>query len=101
MEKMLEKAREIKGLKKKISREAKRVGLKCNTEDRQTTMFKVFQKIYYTKVKTLLGLDQCILFVTGAASISREVCYPGALPRQTADYYLFRLSTTSCRWTSS
>ena len=77
MEKMLEKAREIKGLKKKISAEAKRVGLKCNTEDRQTTMFKVFQKIYYTKVKTLLGLDQCILFVTGAAPISREVCQLG------------------------
>ena len=57
MEKMLEKAREIKGLKKKISREAKRVGLKCNTEERQSTMFKVFQKIYYAKVKTLLGLD--------------------------------------------
>ena len=76
MEKMLEKAREIKGLKKKISREAKRVGLKCNTEDRQTTMFKVFQKIYYTKVKTLLGLDQCSLFVTGAAPISREVGQP-------------------------
>ena len=73
MEKMLEKAREIKGLKKKISREAKRVGLKCNTEDRQTRMFKVFEKIYYSKVKTLLGLDQCTLFVTGAAPISREV----------------------------
>ena len=73
MEKMLEKAREIKGLKKKISREAKKVGLKCNTEDKQTTMFKVFQKIYYTKVKTLLGLDHCNLFVTGAAPISREV----------------------------
>ena len=74
MEKMLEKGREIKGLKKKIGREAKKVGLKCNTEERQTTMFKVFQKIYYTKVKTLLGLDQCSLFVTGAAPISREVC---------------------------
>lgn len=73
MEKMLEKAREIKGLKKKISREAKKVGLKCNTEDRQTTMFKVFQKIYYSKVKMLLGLDQCVLFVTGAAPISKEV----------------------------
>ena len=74
MEKMLEKAREIKGLKKKISREAKRVGLKCNTEERQTTMFKVFQKIYYTKVKTLLGLDQATYFFTAAAPISREVC---------------------------
>ena len=74
MEKMLEKAREIKGLKKKISREAKRVGLKCNTEERQTTMFKVFQKIYYTKVKTLLGLDQATYFFTAAAPIAREVC---------------------------
>ena len=76
MEKMLEKAREIKGLKKKISREAKRVGLKCNTEDRQTRMFKVFQKIYFSKVKSVLGLDQCVLFITGAAPISREVCQP-------------------------
>ena len=70
---MLEKARDIKGLKKKVSQAAKKVGLKCNTEERETTMFKVFQKIYYTKVKTLLGLDQCGLFVTGAAPISREV----------------------------
>ena len=73
MEKMLEKAREIKGLKKKISREAKRVGLKCNTEERQSTMFKVFQKIYYTKVKTLLGLDQATYLFTAAAPIAREV----------------------------
>ena len=73
MEKMLEKAREIKGLKKKISREAKRVGLKCNTEERQSTMFKVFQKIYYAKVKTLLGLDQSAYFFTAAAPIAREV----------------------------
>ena len=79
MEKMLEKGREIKGLKKKIGREAKKVGLKCNTEERQTTMFKVFQKIYYTKVKTLLGLDQCVLFVTGAAPIAREVCKFGSV----------------------
>ena len=100
MEKMLEKARDIKGLKKKIGREAKKVGLKCNTEERQTTMFKVFQKIYYTKVKTLLGLDQCVLFVTGAAPISREVCLQGAVIRLTY-YELFRLSTTSCPWTSS
>ena len=83
MEKMLEKAREIKGLKKKISAEAKRVGLKCNTEERQTRMFKVFQKIYYSKVKTLLGLGESTYFFTAAAPIAREVCQLSAGVRAT------------------
>ena len=91
---MLEKGRDIKGLKKKVSQEAKKVGLKCNTEERETTMFKVFQKIYYTKVKTLLGLDQCGLFVTGAAPISREVCltfpwnFSNPIPLKVMNYFM-------------
>ena len=101
MEKMLEKAREIKGLKKKISREAKRVGLKCNTEERESRMFKVFQKIYYTKVKTLLGLDEATYFFTAAAPIAREVCQLLSAGVRATLSELCRLSTTSSRWTSS
>ena len=78
MEKMKEKAREIKGLKKKISTKAKAVGLKANLADKETKMFKVFQKIYYCKVKEVLGLDQCQAFFSGAAPLTKE----------TAQYFL-------------
>ena len=78
MEKMKEKAREIKGLKKKISTKAKQVGLKANLTEKETKMFKVFQKIYYSKVKEVLGLDQCQAFFSGAAPLTKE----------TAQYFL-------------
>jgi len=72
MEKMLEKAKEVKGLKKTVSRKAKEIGLKYHTKGTNATEFKLFQKIYFSKVKALLGLDQCTAFMSGAAPIDRK-----------------------------
>jgi len=72
MEKMLEKAKDVKGLKKTVSRKAKEIGLKYHTKGTNATEFKLFQKIYYSKVKALLGLDQCMAFMSGAAPIDRK-----------------------------
>ena len=45
MEKMLEKAKDVKGLKKTVSRKAKEIGLKYHTKGTNATEFKLFQKI--------------------------------------------------------
>merc|ERR1719242_2580748 len=50
-EKMKEKAKEVTGLKKKISTKAKKVGLKCNLEEKETFGFKMAQKVVFSKVK--------------------------------------------------
>ena len=78
MEKMLEKAKDIKGAKKVVSREAKKAGLKFNTNGQKEGWYKLFQKIYFSKVKALLGLDECTHFFTGAAPIEKK----------TMDYFL-------------
>lgn len=72
MEKMVEKGREIKGLKKTVSIKAKETGLKFHTKGSHETQFKIFQKIYFSKVKAILGLGQCKVFITGAAPIDRK-----------------------------
>lgn len=72
MEKMLEKAKEVKGLKKAISKQAKLTGLKFHTEGEGDGLFKVFQKIYYSKVKGLLGFGDCKHFFSGAAPIDKK-----------------------------
>merc|ERR1719222_1602949 len=69
---MMEKAKDVKGLKKTVSRKAKEIGLKYHTKGTNATEFKLFQKIYFSKVKALLGLDQCTAFVSGAAPIDRK-----------------------------
>lgn len=71
-EKMLEKAKDVKGLKKTISKQAKMTGLKFHQEGEGEGLFKVFQKVYYSKVKALLGFDQCKSFFTGAAPIEAK-----------------------------
>ena len=75
MEKMLEKAKDVKGLKKAISKQAKLTGLKFHTEGEGDGLFKVFQKIYYSKVKGLLGFGDCKHFFSGAAPIDKKVKY--------------------------
>jgi len=72
MEKMKEKGRDVKGLKKKISTKAKEVGLKCNTKEKETASYHLFQKIVYSKIKEALGLDQAKYFFSGAAPISKD-----------------------------
>ena len=73
MEKMLEKAKEVKGLKKTISKQAKETGLKFNLKGEKEMLFKVFQKIYFGKVKELLGFGECKSFFSGAAPIDEKV----------------------------
>ena len=75
MEKMKEKGRDVKGLKKKISTKAKAVGLKCNLEDKETGAFRLFDKIVYSKVKEALGLEQCEAYFSGAAPITKETVH--------------------------
>jgi len=72
MEKMLEKAKDIKGLKKAISKQAKITGLKHHTEGDKDGLFKVFQKVYYSKVKALLGFGHCTHYFSGAAPIDKK-----------------------------
>merc|ERR1712242_302960 len=72
MEKMLEKAKEVTGLKKKISTKGKKVALKCNSQDKETALFHVFQKILFSKIKMALGLEECVAFLSGAAPIMAE-----------------------------
>ena len=72
MEKMKEKAKEVTGLKKKISTKGKKVALKCNSQDKETALFHVFQKILFSKIKMALGLEECVAFLSGAAPIMAE-----------------------------
>lgn len=72
MEKMMEKAKDIKGLKKTVSTKAKVVGLKYHTKGSHAAQFKIFEKIYFSKVKELLGFGDCRLFFSGAAPIDRK-----------------------------
>eukprot|EP00092_Neocalanus_flemingeri_P023238 GFUD01025198.1.p1 GENE.GFUD01025198.1~~GFUD01025198.1.p1 ORF type:complete len:664 (+),score=168.76 GFUD01025198.1:121-2112(+) len=72
MEKLLEKGKDIKGIKKTISKKAKIAGLKFHTEGENEGLYKVYQKIYYSKVKAILGLDLCTHFITGAAPIENK-----------------------------
>jgi len=72
MEKMLEKAKDIKGIKKTISKHAKKTGLKYNTQGESEGLYKVFQKIYFSKVKALLGFADSEAFFSAAAPIGEQ-----------------------------
>jgi len=78
MEKMLEKGKAVTGLKKTVSTKAKLAGLEWHKNGTNEKTFKFYKKIYYSKVKVLLGLDQCRTFLSGAAP----------LMEQTSDYFL-------------
>ena len=72
---MLDRGKDIKGLKKKISKQAKQTGLKYHTEGEKEGLFKVFVKMYFNKVKHILGFDQCTHYFTGAAPIEKKVSW--------------------------
>ena len=74
---MLKKAKDIKGIKKTVSTKAKLTGLKYHKTVEGDGAYN-FKKIYFSKVKALLGFDQSQVFFSGAAP----------LMEQTADYFL-------------
>jgi len=72
MEKMLEKAKAVTGLKKTVSTKAKLVGLQWHKEGNNQKAFNFFQKIYFSKVKGLLGLDNVRSFFSAAAPLDKK-----------------------------
>lgn len=72
MEGMLDKGKAVKGLKKKIATSCKQAGLEHHMNGKDTTMYKVGQKIFYKKVREALGLDRCWGFFSGAAPLMMD-----------------------------
>jgi len=72
MEKMLEKAKMVTGIKKTISTKGKKAGLRWHTVGDNGTEFKFYQKLYFSKVKQLLGFDCCDNFASAAAPLDRQ-----------------------------
>jgi len=75
MEGMRAKAKDIKGLKKKVSQACKEAGLEFHLHGRKTLMYSVGQKVIYKKVREALGFDRCVTFMTGAAPIAKDVVH--------------------------
>jgi len=69
---MRDKGRLVKGLKKKISQEAKKAGLKHHLEGKDGVFYTVGKKAVYGKVREALGLDRCRAFFTGAAPLAMD-----------------------------
>ena len=70
---MMEKARTITGLKKTISANCKKAGLKHHLEGRDGFFYTLGKKAIYVKVKEALGLDRCHCFFSGAAPIHKDI----------------------------
>ena len=73
MEGMKAKGRDLKGLRKTISMNAKVAGIKYHLEGGNDMAYKIFNKLVFSKVRKALGLDQCRIFGTGAAPMEKEV----------------------------
>ena len=55
---MMEKGREVKGLKKAIATNCKKAGLKHHLEGRDGIFYKLGTNAIYKKIKEALGLDR-------------------------------------------
>ena len=73
MEGMINKGKDVKGLKKKIATACKQAGLEHHMQGKNGVMYTVGQKLIYKKVREALGLDRCKYFFTGAAPTPEEV----------------------------
>ncbi|KAK4318096.1 hypothetical protein Pmani_010879 [Petrolisthes manimaculis] len=77
-EKMMEVGRKTTGVKKSIATWAKAVGLEANTRKQRQDFSKPFgysvaNAVVFKKVKGVLGLDRCELFLSGAAPIAPDI----------------------------
>ena len=77
-EKMQDVGRKTTGIKKSIATWAKSVGLEANTRRSKGDFtkpfgFSVANAIVFKKVKAVLGLDRCVMHLSGAAPIAPEV----------------------------
>lgn len=77
-EKMMEVGRKTTGIKKSIATWAKSIGLETNTRKQRQDFSKplgysVANAVVFKKVKQVLGMDRCSLFLSGAAPIAPDV----------------------------
>lgn len=77
-EKMMDVGKKTKGLKKSIATWAKSLGLEANERKQKSDFskpfgFSVANAVVFKKIKGVLGLDRCHLFLSGAAPIAPEI----------------------------
>ena len=77
-EKMMLIGRKTTGIKRTIATWAKSVGAETNRRREQQNFTKpsgysIANKIVFKKIKAALGLDRCVLFLSGAAPIAPEI----------------------------
>ncbi|XP_063869884.1 long-chain-fatty-acid--CoA ligase ACSBG2-like isoform X4 [Scylla paramamosain] len=77
-EKMMEVGRKTTGVKKSIATWAKSVGLEANFRKQRQDFSKPFgysiaNAVVFKKIKGVLGLDRCELFLSGAAPIAPDI----------------------------
>lgn len=77
-EKMMEVGRKTTGVKKSIATWAKAVGIETNIRKQRQDFSKPFgysiaNAVVFKKIKGVLGLDRCELFLSGAAPIAPDI----------------------------
>jgi len=77
-DKMQEVGRKTKGVKKSIATWAKSVGLESNERKQHSDFskpmgFSIANAVVFKKIKAVLGLDRCHIFLSGAAPIAPEI----------------------------
>lgn len=78
MENMKASGNNMSGLKKTLSSKAKKIGIKTYYDkekgnSKEPFSFKLCNKLVFKKIKFALGLNNCKLFLSGAAPISKNI----------------------------
>ncbi|XP_018018310.1 long-chain-fatty-acid--CoA ligase ACSBG2 isoform X2 [Hyalella azteca] len=77
-ERMMDVGRKTKGLKRSIATWAKALGLEANERKQNADFskplgFSVANAVVFKKIKQVLGLDRCNIFLSGAAPIAPDI----------------------------